>query len=441
MKSNRIDNNLIEFDNKKKEFILETINIPINGEIIRYIFIFEKSSNNVSIFSDFFYDQFKGFCLINKSYNTKKNFYANYIVRFLNFIYNESDNKIDNIENLKLDMVSEFLNKFSKSKLNGDNLETWRSSTTVKKANHAIKYFVYWLWIKKDRDSKKKIFKMKYINSDDFTFTQKQRINKQRSYYKAEYALNDIAPYEISRNNNSRIKVTNLSMYGIHKLLELTESQEPMLTFAIALGAFAGLRAGTVLQMSRSNLHGFENEYSMGCWIDLSKEHILRSDGKVTGNIKCKKSLEVHDAFTEILRYFYKKHINYLAYNKLNNKYGALFLNKNGIALKDKHYYKKFRKLRDLLLITITEEAKCGNIRALKEKEILESGPLTHHSLRYFFSQFIDELEDGNEFNVALFRGDSNNNSQKVYLKGHTEEKIRRVQEKIWDEIINGGIK
>ncbi|MDU1687429.1 MAG: hypothetical protein E6843_11890, partial [Clostridium perfringens] len=207
----------------------------------------------------------------------------------------------------------------------------------------------------------------------------------------------------------------------------------------IILGAFCGLRAGEIVQIHRERLKGFESEV-LGCYIDLSKDDILRSDGKLTGNIKIKKNLMVYEGFSEIVKFYYKKHIDFLISKGLNtNIFGALFLNDNGTAMLEKTYLKRYNKLTSLLYKNIVLLAEKGVDDAILEKDILETGKLTPHSLRYFFTQFLDEYAEENPISIANYRGDSNNNTktQKIYLAPTINKKMQAIIDLIWEEFDN----
>ena len=296
--------------NKATIFSYEKINIPFNGQLVTYIGLFKNNDTEVHIFTDFLFDKIKNFSILNKSFNTQKNFYVIPLIKFLNFVFNESKQKITSIEDLKFEMIGEFLNLYSKGLLADDKLNRWRNADIVDKTNHVIKHFAYWLCIKKIPKTNKKLFKMKYMKESDFSFSTKIVKDKNGLSSTQIEVLNDIVAYERLEGSTKRHKVTSAGVYTVFKLIEISESQDPMMTFGIVLGAFCGLRAGEVVQIHRGRLKGFDNDI-LGGWIDLSKDEILRSDGKLTGNIKVKKNLLVYEGFSEIVKFYYKKHIDF----------------------------------------------------------------------------------------------------------------------------------
>lgn len=419
---------------KNVHFKLQTLNLIINNKLVKYLFIFESEELKPHIFSDFFIDNIEGFTLINKAYNTQKNFYGEYVVKFLNYIFNESHRKVDDITLVDVKLVEEFLNKYSQRKLNADTKEEWRSAESVAKMNRALKIFIYWLCIKKEKNQI--LFEMKYISENNF----KKKIIYVKNRYgnKKLTVLEDIFSYKTSNSQNSRDKVTGASKYTIFKLLELAEIKDPMLTFGIVLGAFSGLRAGETMQVNQNILRGFEDD-DTGCFIDLREERILRSDGKITGHIKTKGKQIIYEGFARIVKIYYKRHMELLKRKGFNNKYGALFINNRGEAMLDKNYLVRFKKLIELYTINVLTDAMNGEKNMIKEKTILDEGPITPHSLRHFYSNYLDELEDGNRFTIKLYRRDSSEKSQDDYVIGGVTEKMRLIQESVIEEIFKYG--
>lgn len=417
----------------EKTFKLQTLNLNIKGQSLQYLLIFEGDSLEPHIFSDLFIDNIGQFSLINKSYNTKKNFYGEYIVKFLNYVFNESKNRINNINLLTVDLVEEFLNKYSKRGLISDYKDEWRAAETLNKMNRALKIFIYWLCIKKINN--KLLFNMKYIKEKDFKIVE----GYQRGVYsRRKDVIKDMFIYETSKVSYTRDKVTTASKYTIFKLVELSQIEDPMLTFGIVLGAFVGLRVGEIVQINKNIIKGFE--YSRkGCFLDLRNEWILRSDGKITGHIKRKRKQIIYEGFSMMIKEYYQKHMKFLEENKFNNKYGAIFINNNGYAMMDKGYIRRFKKLIDIYRINVINDAMNGDKNAIKEKEMLDFGPITPHSLRHFYSQYVDELEDGNIFALKLYRGDKSLESQNEYTNVANTERMRSIQERVIREIYSYG--
>ena len=105
----------------------------------------------------------------------------------------------------------------------------------------------------------------------------------------------------------------------------------------------------------------------------------------------------------------------------------------------EKTYLKRYNKLTTLLYKNVLLLAEKGVEDAVLEKEILETGKLTPHSLRYFFTQFLKEECEENPITIANYRGDTNNNikTQKIYLAPTINKKMQAVIDLIWEEFNN----
>lgn len=416
---------------KTIHFFYKVIRMNINNELKNYFIIFEEGNKEVHKFTDFLDDRMGDFCLKNKSYNTIKNFYLTFIIRFLNFIFNNSEYKISNIEDLKLEHIEEFLDKFSQGNLKTDKTNEWKSKQTVDRANHAISYFVYWLFWKKEKNTNKKQFKMKNLKIEMFDFRAITMVNKYGCSTREVKQLIDIVVPDVSNRIKTRDKVVNAGNYTVEKLLEVSELKDPMMTFGIALGAYLGLRIGDILQMHRGRIKGLLNQ-NFGSYVDLTNEIILRSDFKITSNIKTKRKIPIYPGCAEVLRYFYLKHLDFLKSCELeNNKYGALFVNKDGIAMSERSYFYRFEKLSKHLQVIIKKEVAYGNKKAIHEEQILTEGRLTPHSLRHYYKQLIENAEP-NRKRIQYYLAHKNINSQDSYAKDYTEEGIRKVQDSIY---------
>ncbi|MDM0993460.1 integrase [Clostridium perfringens] len=430
--------NVIKINQRKKyNFLYLPLLMPINNELIEYQCIYETGSGNykVHMFTEFIYNRIGTFSLKNKSANTIKNFYLTFIIRFLNFIFNDSETPIDNIEDLSVDMIEEFLNKFAQGKLPNDGDESWRSKETVGKANNAINYFIYWLCWKKDKD-RKKVFKMKYIKESDFTFTIVKRKSKDGLSIRESKRLETLVVPKMSRNVKRRVKTTQAGEYTVRKLLETAKKVDPLLVFGIILGAYCGLRVGYITQMYEGRFHGLDEGVSFGAYIDFKNEVILRSDNKPTSNLKKRTDVPIYPGCTDIVYRYFKEHINILKSKGLYpNKYGALFVTERGKAMTDDTYFDRFSKVYRLTEILINEEASEGVHEAIVEQQILLKGKMTPHSLRHYYKQLIEQCERSPRV-IQFYLTHSSLDSQVDYsVSMSTEEGLRRCRDAIYSNL------
>ena len=112
--------NLNEASRQELKFGLRVLPIIKNGQLRHYIYIIEEDrygNKKNSVYSDYFFSRVLGKSMLNLSLNTKKNFNARFIVMFLNYIFNEMDDAISNIEDLTIDHVRDFLERYSSGQL------------------------------------------------------------------------------------------------------------------------------------------------------------------------------------------------------------------------------------------------------------------------------------------------------------------------------------
>lgn len=423
---------------RKYNFFYLPILMPVNNELIEFHCIYETGSGNYKVhkFTEFLSDKIGKFSLKNKSPNTIKNFYLTFIIRFLNFIFNDCDTPISAIEDLTLEMVEEFLNKFSQGKLPNDEKNSWRSGETVDKATTAINYFIYWLCWKKD-SSRRKVFKMKYIKESDFDFSRVIK-NSKSGYASGEYKrLEPIVEPRKTTSIRTREKAVEAGAYTVKKLIEVAQKNDPIMVFGIILGAYCGLRVGFITQLYEGRLKGFQKGKDFGAYIDFTHEAILRSDNKPTSKLKSRVNVPIYPGCTQIVYKYYQEHIAILKSKGLYpNKYGALFVTERGKAMPHKTYLSRFERLNKLVEIVINEEASEGILEAIVEQQILARGKLTPHSLRHYYKQLIEKCERNSRV-VQYYLTHKSLDSQLDYaVSAATEDGLRRCNNEIYSNVI-----
>ena len=417
---------------KNHDVFITKLNIPVNGKVFEKFFICDRGIGGVSDFTQFLYDNMKkvNFTLRDKSPNTIKNFYLTYLIRFLNYVFNEIDEPIKNIEDLTFELGEEFLQLFSNGQLPNDKYKEMRNDESVDKANRALSHFYYWLCIKRDKDRKKK-YRMKYLLLEDFEVETVS--NKNEFGTTTKEVLPNFFTVDTIESRNRRCKVVQASNYTIKKLIKFARYIDPQMEFGIIMGALMGLRQGYITQLSEYKLAGINGDAEVAYSINFNNHEVLRSDLKVTSNLKRRKGqkmdIPIYPGCRKIIYNAYQKHLDILKRQELYpNKYGAVFINDRGKAMRSRTYYQRFEKISSLARQEIYAEADAGIEEALIEKRVLGQGTLTPHSLRHYFKQLLDDCERSAAVK-ARYLGQKSELSQNDYeISLRIEEAIRKCQ-------------
>lgn len=421
---------------RRWNFFYLSIRMPRNNQLVEHFCIFETGTGDCSVnsFTEYLSDRMYGFSLKNKASNTIKNFHLTFIIRFLNFIFNDSATPLDCIEDLTIDMMAEFLDRFSEGILPGDDLDDWRSSETVDKANRAINQFVFWLcWKKKDG---RKVYHMKYIKESHFNINAITKTSNDGRSTRVCKSIDLLVEPRKTKDKRARDKVIQAGPYTIQKLIEVARVTDPMLVFGIVLGAFCGLRAGFITQMHEGRMKGFDSNGQFGAYLDFRREVILRSDNVITSALKSRVNVPVYPGCTKIVYDFYKEHIEIMkSKNLYPNRYRAVFVTDRGKAMTKTRYLDRFKEIADLTEQIIAKEASLGVNEAIKEQQVLSHGDITPHSLRHYFKQLIEKCE-GNPRVVQYYLTHASIESQLDYAVGKaTEEGLRRCTTEMYKTI------
>lgn len=451
--------NVIELSNfntnNSNRFFLKVISLQVNDELRDFVYIMHEGHNiipTISIYSKYFEAKVLDYSLVHKSTNTIVNTHAKFIVLFLNYIFYESDNKIDKIQDLDYELVKQFLRKHARGELSSQK-GNWINKYSANKCGRAIMMFVYWL--KTARLNNGRILGLNKISKDDFTISIKKKkiknssnTSSQRYTFEKEYKHIESPPdVELSSSHKYREKSVELTLYGVKLLLDLSNKYVPNITFAIVLGAFVGLRQGEVVQMHRGRigeLGDISTSIISGAKIDLLQKVPLCHNPKDMGDIKKERLQPIYEPFMPIISTAYNNHMNMLRSKGLNTHlYGALFFNNRNGVMKQRTFCKQFKMLTDKFIEVIREEALNHNIYAMKEYSLLENCGfnITFHSLRYFYTHMLETLE-ANPFQVMYYRGDKAIESQNTYRSNITTiAGVRKVMDAMESELKKYGFK
>lgn len=443
-----------------EHYFLEVIPTKVNEEIIEFVYIFKKEQDGfskISPYSDYFlYSRVLGKSIANKSTNTKINGHGKFIISFLNYIFYESEKRISKIQDLDRKLIIEFLSQYAKGQT-GNQKGNWLNKDTIEKSGVAIMCFVYWLKYGYPDDS---ISGLKKIKKSDFDIGTKQVKRKKVISNGEEKDTAEVeqfikCPPDFIRSGsgkghgtgskNKREKAVNINLYTVKLLIEKARKKDPQLVFAIALGAFVGLRQGDVIQMNKFRLSlPRDMDLTLGYKIDLVDELQISNNIKDCGKIKTHRIQPIYEPFLPILIDAYNKHLDILEKRGLDNhKYGALFFNnEDDGVMRQKSLNRRFKVLVDEVIEELRYESLVkNNANAMTQYEILSDVKykLTFHSLRHFYTHALERLES-NAFTIMYYRGDSVVESQNTYRSNrNTIEGIKAVMDSMKEELIKYG--
>ena len=228
--------------------------------------------------------------------------------------------------------------------------------------------------------------------------------------------LNRYVYGDLQQQSNNRKMTVKSDELMIYTLLEVSKQFDPMLTLAIALQSFGGLRRGEVCQICRERISIINpSRQVISFSVDLRQEYMLRSDGIRTGNIKIPRMQIIYEAFLPYIAKIYQQHLKFLQINGFDkDPYGALFIGKNNKALTTNSYGSRFNRLIPKLIDRLGVMANSGNVNAAINFEMLTKNKMTTHSLRYFFTEYVAQREPSHI--VAMYRGDKSIDSVLIYL-------------------------
>ena len=204
-------------------------------------------------------------------------------------------------------------------------------------------------------------------------------------------------------------------------LLNLAFRYAPDIAFAICLQAFAGLRAGEVVNVRQEGsplgngliVTHFEGEVRK-IEIDLTMELPLRGDGVICGKIKKERRQCVYPPFVKAFYAAYEHHNVFLATRRFETAYSPMFINSKCLAMTYDDYSRRFKALvEDYFRPALLES---GDAECRIYGQLLYENRLGLHALRHWYSvQLVLHGEDIAQ--IQYWRGDRNPESALLYLQ------------------------
>ena len=248
-------------------------------------------------------------------------------------------------------------------------------------------------------------------------------------------------------------KKNRLLVYGyLDFILEEAKKHDPMIVLGIALQAYAGLREGEIVNITRRNIHmtyaGF-GRIGKIC-VDITRQAPFSQDGKSTfGNIKVLRNQEVYSDFVPIIQRIYEQHMNLLTLMDVPADPDApLFLNKWRKPLSSNTYRVRVQKLfQEHFLPDLQrycEENGTWAENAPYIQAYQEEYPGAH-MFRHWFTMYLVTKTNLSTEEIAKWRGDSSMESMMSYIHVNADmlalykDSAYRFQRSIWAEVcVNG---
>lgn len=333
--------------------------------------------------TDFIFNHWK-----NSEYNSMA-VACNKIVPFLNWVYFERKDKVNDLSELTIDMFREFLE-----------LQIYKGSqkaTVNKYANIIHKFYIY------------------LYNNEILTNIEPSKIERMSE---------DVLPGLVHNKKETSKKIHEFKPELIIPFIETAYESCNSIALGVYYQIFGGLRYGEVVNITKSSIKNIGSFGEFGQVLNIKKRE-LRSDLKTTsgkGEVKRDRD-QVIFPYKGLLRKMYENHIN--TYQCLENK-DALFIDSNGNPMTADTYRYHFNKLKKIFIKKLKDS---DDIRIVTYAKYLEDMDWSTHIGRGLFSNLMAEYSD-NILEITIARGDRNVNSSLVY-----QADTRRILNKIEKEL------
>lgn len=347
-----------------------------------------------------------------------------FVVPLLNFLFFEKG--IHTLDEMTVDMVSEYLNLYGLKKLPWDKGTEGRAKATVENSVRVILDFLERFI--DDRKGKCLLKKSDLYRDTVVRDKYGKTIKVKRPVFDVLYSGDG---KRIFRDiPNAAFDLIFNTIFTYHKDLLML----------VALQAFAGLRPSEACNVRRQDSalgpgmifhylnHGEDGDDIVTVELDLRKELILRSDNKKVGGIKKERKAMVPPMFLKIFMSSYREYMKHIEGRKYEAEYGPLNINRDGKCMTYAAYYTSFKTIvakeivPELLNSNDPELVIYGHL-------VLENG-ISPHIFRHWYTVqlVLASVETVNE--LMSWRGDKSPESALTYLndKGELMRKYKRVQ-------------
>lgn len=333
--------------------------------------------------SDFIYKYWK-----SNEYNTMA-IHSFETCRFLNWIYFDSEEKVDDLSKITIPMCSRFLLFLT---------EEGHQRDTVKKYEKVLVKLLRYLFEKNllDKITLKSII---YLEENSFPgiIYNKKEISKRIHDFKPEL----IIPF-----------------------IETAFHETPRIALGVYYQIFGGLRVGEVVNVSQEGIYNVGAYGEFGQIIKIEDKSFRPDLNTISGKGEVKVNRgQVIFSYRSLLKKLYSNHIGQF---KAKNGSNALFVNSDGNAMTGGSYEYYFKKLKRIFIERLEESEE---ILLKTYANYLKTCEWSTHIGRGIFTNLMAEYTD-NILEVAIARGDKNLNSSLTYMAD-----TKRILTKIQNEL------
>lgn len=330
------------------------------------------------------------------------------VCHFLNYILKKTD--INSLHECNLEMIRGFL-KSMKMKEDGSdyNRDTW-----TRYRDHVMDFLLLYYTYNRDE------LPFQYIGEElKFLTIVRDEKHRKKAMIVHNASLHISAPKTIHKKN--RILVDGY----LDLLLYEAKKYEPDITLGIALGAYAGLREGEVVNVSCGRVQTLRKGFGMvsGIEIDLTDKapYFQNWEGKTDpGTIKKNRMQKVYNDFISDIRDLYDSHIARMEMKGLDIRANApLFVNKQGKPMTVQTYSDRVKRLfyeRFLPSLKTACERQgtyADNAAFIEAYEVEYPGA---HMFRHWFTMYLLTKAKLTSGEIMKWRGDSSQESMNDYI-------------------------
>jgi integrase len=362
------------------------------------------------------------------------------VCNFLTYVLfkHYSKYKIDRITDISFQSAVDYMNEYSKTK---NSKGIYPSRQSVEKEQNAICHFMKNIGNKRIDYREHYYAKKILIKESD---KNKSAARKKKTKVAWEYEIT--AKY---LNNESNNLIRDIPQKAIPIILRAIRREAPDLLLGACLQLCAGLREGEVVNVRRSNSIYYggiryrkENGKFTSFEVDLTKEYLLRSDGKTTGNIKRKRTQAVYPIFLDIIQDAYEEHLKLIDANDIEPE-APMFVNEKRssvtgkkMAISKQSYCNRISKI--IFKTVVPELLKSDDSELKTYGMMLNESSWGLHAFRHWFT--VQLVLNGEDLNgIAFWRGDTSLESAYIYLqnKGEIMRKYQKANDIVANKIID----